>query len=160
MKLGVIQQVGTPQRIYNQPANLFVAGFIGTPSMNFIDCTVQPEDGAWRLRSQYLSLVLPSDCADKLSEAPAGRQLMLGIRPEHVWLMPEATPGATSCQVFVVEPQSNEFVVGAKLGQQLIKARRDRRKMDFRPEVGQRIWLQFPVDKIHLFDKETEACLL
>jgi multiple sugar transport system ATP-binding protein len=160
MKLGVIQQVGTPQHIYNQPANLFVAGFIGTPSMNFMDCTLQPEDGAWRLTSQQLSLALPSGYTDKLKEVPAGRQLMLGIRPEHVRLMPEAAPEATSCQVFVVEPQSNEFVVGTKLGEQLIKARRDRRKMDFRPQVGQRIWLQFPVDKIHLFDKETEACLL
>jgi multiple sugar transport system ATP-binding protein len=160
MKVGVIQQVGTPQAIYSRPANLFVASFIGTPSMNFVDCTLQAEGDRRCLSNQQFSLALSVDLAGRLEEIPDGAMVAVGIRPEHIRMVPEPAAGATPADVLVVEPTSNEFVVGLKMGQHLVKARRDRRKMDFKPQVGQRIWLQFPMDKIHLFDRGTEACLL
>ena len=160
MKLGVIQQVGTPQHIYNEPANLFVAGFIGTPPMNFIDCTLQGEVSDRRLSNQRFSLKLSADFAARLDGIPAGRTLVLGIRPEHVRLMAEAAEDSVPAEVYVVEPHSNEFVIGLRVGQHLVKARRDRRKMDFKPEIGHQVAIQFPFDKIHLFDKANEACLV
>ena len=160
MKLGVIQQVGTPQEIYNEPANLFVAGFIGTPSMNFMDCSLQVEAGEAHLRNQHFDLMLGGTRLPQIKDVSSQRALILGIRPENVRLLPQADGEGIAAEVSVVEPQSNEYVVGLKLGRHLIKARRDRRKLEFKPKVGQPVWIRFPPDKIHLFDKESEVCLV
>jgi multiple sugar transport system ATP-binding protein len=77
---GVIQQVGTPEELYERPNNLFVAGFIGSPSMNFLPATL--EDG--RLRTPLGDLALPADIRAKIEQAGAGRDLIMGIRPEHL----------------------------------------------------------------------------
>jgi multiple sugar transport system ATP-binding protein len=79
MRAGVIQQVGAPEELYERPRNLFVAGFIGSPAMNFLPGTL--EDG--RLRTALGDLVLPAALLARLQRAGAGRDLILGIRPEH-----------------------------------------------------------------------------
>jgi multiple sugar transport system ATP-binding protein len=160
MKLGVIQQVGTPQMIYNEPANLFVAGFIGTPSMNFLQCKLAGENDRRQISHPQFNLPLSIRQSEALAGVPSGQALLLGIRPEHVIVSAQVDAGGVAAEVSVVEPQSNEFVVGLRIGEHLIKARRDRRKMDFRPQVGQTIGLHIPPDKVRLFDKETESRLL
>jgi multiple sugar transport system ATP-binding protein len=80
MRGGVIQQVGTPEELYERPANLFVAGFIGSPAMNFLP--VHLDDG--RLRTPMGDLPLPAEVRAKLQQAGAGRDLIAGIRPEHL----------------------------------------------------------------------------
>ena len=79
MRAGVIQQVGTPEELYQRPRNLFVAGFIGSPAMNFVPGTL--EDG--RLRTAFGDVTLPAGVAAKVDRAGAGRDLIVGIRPEH-----------------------------------------------------------------------------
>jgi multiple sugar transport system ATP-binding protein len=79
MRAGVIQQVGTPEELYQRPRNLFVAGFIGSPAMNFLPGTL--EEG--RLRTALGDVQLPSEVAAKVRQAGAGRDLIVGIRPEH-----------------------------------------------------------------------------
>jgi multiple sugar transport system ATP-binding protein len=79
MRAGVIQQVGTPEELYQRPRNLFVAGFIGSPAMNFLPGTL--EDG--RLRTALGDVELPGEVAAKVRQAGAGRDLIVGIRPEH-----------------------------------------------------------------------------
>ena len=79
MRAGVIQQVGSPEELYQRPRNLFVAGFIGSPAMNFLPGTL--EDG--RLRTALGDVQLPSEVAAKVRQAGAGRDLIVGIRPEH-----------------------------------------------------------------------------
>jgi multiple sugar transport system ATP-binding protein len=80
MRAGVIQQVGTPEELYERPRNLFVAGFIGSPAMNFLP--VHLDDG--RLRTPMGDLPLPAEVRAKLQQADAGRDLIAGIRPEHL----------------------------------------------------------------------------
>jgi multiple sugar transport system ATP-binding protein len=80
MRGGVIQQVATPEELYQRPANLFVAGFIGSPAMNFLP--VHLDDG--RLRTPMGDLPLPAEVRAKLQQAGAGRDLIAGIRPEHL----------------------------------------------------------------------------
>ena len=80
MRAGVIQQVGTPEELYQRPANLFVAGFIGSPAMNFLP--VHLDDN--RLRTPMGDLPLPAEVRAKLQQAGAGRDLIAGIRPEHL----------------------------------------------------------------------------
>jgi multiple sugar transport system ATP-binding protein len=79
MRAGVIQQVGTPEELYQRPRNLFVAGFIGSPAMNFVPGTL--EDG--RLRTAFGDVALPAEVSAKVRRAGAGRDLIVGIRPEH-----------------------------------------------------------------------------
>ena len=79
MRAGVIQQVGAPEELYQRPRNLFVAGFIGSPAMNFLPGTL--EDG--RLRTPLGDVVVPAEMRAKLQRAGAGRDLIVGIRPEH-----------------------------------------------------------------------------
>ncbi|HYJ70967.1 MAG TPA: ATP-binding cassette domain-containing protein, partial [Actinomycetota bacterium] len=79
MRAGVIQQVGTPEELYQRPRNLFVAGFIGSPAMNFLPGTL--EDG--HLRTALGDVVLPAEMRSKIEQAGAGRDLIVGIRPEH-----------------------------------------------------------------------------
>jgi multiple sugar transport system ATP-binding protein len=79
MRAGVIQQVGTPEELYQRPRNLFVAGFIGSPAMNFLPGTL--EDG--RLRTALGDVELPAEVAAKVRRAGPGRDLIVGIRPEH-----------------------------------------------------------------------------
>lgn len=159
MKLGVIQQVGSPQEIYGKPANLFVAGFIGTPSMNFLDCSLHREGSDLQLRNDQFTLTLAPALAQKAQSISTETTLALGVRPEHIRLASGEQPGTVPMEVEVVEPQSNEYVVGLKLGEHLIKAKQARKQLGFRPQVGQKVWANFLQNKMHLFDKETEVCL-
>lgn len=159
MNLGEIQQVGSPQMIYNRPANLFVAGFIGTPSMNFLECTIRSENDCYRLLHPEFSLSLSGEQARALITVPTGRTVVVGIRPEHVRIELQVEGTLAVAEILVVEPQGNDLVVGLKLGQQLIKTSRARHKVGFRPQVGQMVGVQFPLDKLHLFDKQTELRL-
>jgi multiple sugar transport system ATP-binding protein len=79
MRAGVIQQVGTPEELYQRPRNLFVAGFIGSPAMNFLPGTL--EDG--HLRTTLGDVALPAEMAGKVRQGGGGRDLIVGIRPEH-----------------------------------------------------------------------------
>ena len=159
MRLGVIQQVGTPTEIYSQPANLFVAGFIGTPSMNFLDCLLLRQDGGVRLCNRQFSLDLIPELAHRLQRVPDGAAVVLGVRPEHIRLQSQGDPETVKAKVLVVEPSGNEYIVSLQVGDELIKARQDRRNLDFKPEVGQLVWFKLIQSKMHVFDKETEVRL-
>ncbi len=106
MREGVIQQIGTPSEVYERPANLFVAGFLGAPAINLVPARVGPD-------GQTLEGPLPLQLA--AGRAAAGQQLVLGVRPEHVLLQDAGRWRAT---VQVVEPMGNHQVVWMQLGEQ------------------------------------------
>jgi len=160
MNLGRIQQVGSPVEIYSNPANLFVAGFIGSPPMNFLDCHLERREGRVYIQNDNFALPLRPDLAEKVADIAAERRLVLGIRPEHIQLSPQASANAISTEVYVLEPQSNELIVDLKLGDLILKMRGDKREMGFRPQVNQQVWMEFQQDHLHLFDKESEVCII
>ncbi|HUR80436.1 MAG TPA: sn-glycerol-3-phosphate ABC transporter ATP-binding protein UgpC [Thermoanaerobaculia bacterium] len=137
MKEGRIQQVGTPLEVYDRPANVFVAQFIGTPPMNFFDATINGN----RLEAATFSLPLPR-------AYPNGR-VRAGIRPEHV------TRGTAPVRAVVelVEPIGHEAVVHTRAGADLFVATFDVHSM---PRTGDTIELMLQPDKLHLFDAGTE----
>jgi multiple sugar transport system ATP-binding protein len=159
MDMGHIRQVGTPQEVYRYPADLFVAGFIGTPPMNFIDCHLERTDGQAILRNSRFSLVPKTSLAERLESMPDGKELILGVRPEHIHVTPEEKEDAIPAEVYVLEPQSNELILDLKMGERILKARDDKKELGFRPEIGQRVWMKFVHDAIHVFDKETKERL-
>jgi len=160
MNMGRIRQVGSPQHIYRQPKDLFVAGFIGTPPMNFVDCRLERDASRSVLRNEHFSLAIQPALATQMESFPDGKELILGIRPEHIRIKPQLEEGATPAEVYVLEPQSQELIVDLKLGDLDIKAREDKQELGFRPQVGQQVWIELLQEHLHLFDKETEQCLI
>lgn len=154
---GVIQQIGDPSELYHKPANLFVAGFIGAPAMNFFDVSVEEVDGKLRLVSEGFTLELPEDLSQTLKEGLKGGELVLGVRPEHVKLYKEKRPGSFEIEVYVTEPLGSETIVDFMIGGQVYKIRYPE-EIDLRP--GDKAYIEFEINRIHLFDKRTGKALL
>ncbi|MHA2365428.1 MAG: ABC transporter ATP-binding protein [Candidatus Hodarchaeales archaeon] len=150
---GVLQQVGTPDDIFYRPANRFVAGFIGSPPMNFIDAEVGYENE--KLWLQFSSLKLP--VPEKLQAAVKTnnyKQLIMGIRPQHIKSNPTDFPSEylVSAEVTVSQPRGTEIDVEFAIGEDLFLA-------VFPPEhpydMGQAIEVGFEPNHIYLFDPES-----
>ncbi|MDM8351120.1 ABC transporter ATP-binding protein [Pseudomonas sp. sp1636] len=158
MKDGIIQQFGTPRQIYNDPANLFVASFIGSPPMNFIPLRLQRRD------AQLLALL---DSGQARCELPLGameagfedREVILGIRPEQILLATAESRNQSSirAEVEVIEPTGPDTLVFVELNQTKVCCRM---APDDAPQVGQTLELQFDPNKVLLFDAKSGERLL
>ena len=168
MKDGLIQQVGAPQSIYDNPVNLFVAGFLGSPSMNFFQCTVKAEennctalllDDAKTVKKVYLDGTRGKQIADKYN----GRHVILGIRPEDIYELDEAKKlGIEKDSVNVDEPVVNRETLGAEVilyFDEQGKTLAVRLNPENQTQVGEKVSLYFDMDKAHVFDPETEENL-
>jgi multiple sugar transport system ATP-binding protein len=161
MKDGVIQQVDTPQNLYEKPANLFVAGFMGSPQMNFLDATVKIEGETASLEIAGHSVPLPPAKSKKLIEGGYdGKIVTFGIRPEDVYdseMYVSASPQSTfESTIKVYELLGAEVYLYFDLEEFPITARVDSRTTA-RP--GDSIKFAIDVEKIHVFDKETEKTI-
>jgi multiple sugar transport system ATP-binding protein len=114
MHNGVIQQVDSPQNVYDQPANRFVAGFIGSPAMNFIDCKISLDQGQLYAVSPGMKLKIPEDKAARIKDR-VGQEVCLGLRPEHIIHSSLADPADPEVSfkgsVWVIEPLGSEKLV-------------------------------------------------
>jgi multiple sugar transport system ATP-binding protein len=156
---GAIQQVGTPQELYDRPRNLFVAGFIGSPAMNFFDGTVVREEGRLAIDTGAFTLPVAPEKQGQLA-AYEGKQVVLGIRPENIHAA-QFTPAGISAQrieadVDVTESMGNELVLHLMLDGKQFLARVDPRT-DVRP--GQRIEAAMDIERLHTFDAETRESI-
>ena len=161
MKDGVIQQVDTPQNLYEKPANLFVAGFMGSPQMNFLDATVEVEGDKASLVVAGHAIPLPPAKAKKVIDGGyAGKVVTFGIRPEDVYdseMMVQANPLCTfESTVKVYELLGAEVYLYFDLEEFPITARVDPRTTA-RP--GDVVKFAIDAEKIHVFDKETEQTI-
>jgi multiple sugar transport system ATP-binding protein len=160
MKDGVVQQVDSPLTIYHHPVNRFVAGFIGSPTMNFMSGTAVKEKD-WQFRQDGTSFRLPVTEAAAAKFPPlAGGRVTLGIRPEHIYAGKPA--GITSLAAFtanidVVEPVGNEIFVYFSTGDSTPYVARI--ASDRAPSVGQPYELLVDTSKLHFFDAATEQRL-
>ncbi len=153
MKDGRIQQVGTPLELYDQPANLFVANFIGTPPMNFFKAKV--EDGGATLAAAGFRIPAPK-AARALLAPRAGKQVVVGVRPENLIEVGSGGRGETAplkLTVDLVEPLGHEVVVYCKLGDDTLVAKAAPHRA---PEIGSEFDVVIELDGVHLFDAETE----
>ena len=161
MKDGVVQQVDTPLKLYNQPCNLFVAGFIGSPQMNFTDSkTVVKGKTTWNYRYGPYSIKLPPAKAKKLIEGGyAGKTVILGIRPEDVHdsqMYIEVSPNSViESTIKVYELLGAEVYLYFDVEGFPMTAR----VAAHDSKNGDRVKFAMDVEKIHVFDKETEKCI-
>ena len=151
LKGGDIEQVGTPDEVYNKPQSVFVGGFVGSPAMNFAKAKVQ--NGALAFANGD-RLPLSSLASAKQGLAD-GRDVIVGIRPEH--FVTHADPAMTlAAKVQVVEPLGSDTLVHFAIGGEMLTARMP---PEMRPEVGSELRLGLDPTKVHLFDAVTERAI-
>ncbi|MDE2999906.1 MAG: sn-glycerol-3-phosphate ABC transporter ATP-binding protein UgpC [Gemmatimonadota bacterium] len=159
MRDGRIQQIGAPVQLYRRPVNRFVAGFIGSPSMNFLEGELV-RDGGLAFRGDGLRLPIPDRHGGILS-GRVGRRVILGIRPEHILFASSAhgvrEAEAVTAKIEVVEPMGHETYLYLAVGRASFVARV---AADDTPAVKGEVRLAFDLSALHFFDRETEAALL
>ena len=166
MKDGFIEQVGTPQEVFDTPVNLFVAGFIGSPQMNFLKAKVVKESGGYAVDVLGVKIPLNPDQNAVLSGKGVGSQdIILGVRPEHTTVLFQNSENAIECRIDVNE------MMGSELHLHLSSAHDDKiivrlPTVDLTSEqrnslsYGNKLFITFPAKVMHLFDPETERSLI
>jgi len=158
MNRGLLQQVGTPKEVYHRPANMFVAGFLGSPPMNFLRLELQRENGALWLVGPSVRLPLPPHWTGRLPDASSPtREVVLGVRPEDVTVSARPVETGIAAEVFVVEDLGHEQLVNLRVDGQAAIARLE---AGFEPAFGDRLWITFDPARAHLFDPRTEQHLV
>jgi len=164
LNLGVVQQFDTPDRIFNLPANRFVANFVGEPSMNFLDCTLKRADGGMQLEATGLRIPVEEDWLNRYQDAfKSNASLVMGIRPEHIRLHPNLTERSDRLgegKVYVVEPLGSEVIYDVEIGNKVIRIKvseQDAKRLSL--QMGDTVFVEFPSDSIYLFDKNTEMTI-
>jgi multiple sugar transport system ATP-binding protein len=157
MKDGWVQQVGEPLELYNNPANKFVAGFIGSPAMNFATVSLVSENNAVWGRNAGLNLRLPNELASRAGQH-TGRELTFGVRPEDLRIA-TSTDSADHCfdaDVEVVEQLGSEILLDLKAGDSAMVAAVD---PTVRVKIGDKVRLAVNPARLHLFDAQSEAAI-
>ncbi|MBQ6893158.1 MAG: TOBE domain-containing protein, partial [Clostridia bacterium] len=162
MKDGLIQQVDTPQNLYDSPCNIFVAGFIGTPQMNFLDGSLvkKGEDVFFNFEGNMLKL--PAEkTADGVLDDYIGKEVIVGIRPECLHDEPmylsSLAESVIETDVEVTELMGAEIYLYLTVGEQRMIARVSSRSQ---ARAGDKIKIALEASRIHIFDKETERAIV
>jgi len=159
LKDGLLQQLDTPQNLYNHPTNVFVAGFIGSPAMNFFDGEVATSNGDVFIQGNGYKVKAPAKAAAALKANP-GKEVVLGIRPEDIHdrsLFPNADPAeCLTVGVDVVEPMGAELHVYLTLGDQSFVARME---PESKVQAGQNIDVVFTMANMHAFERASEKAI-
>jgi multiple sugar transport system ATP-binding protein len=157
MKDGWVQQVGEPLELYGKPANRFVAGFIGSPAMNFADVIIAESNGGVWVESQGLRIKIPAERAEKL-RAYKGQHVTLGVRPEdlHVATGADVPERCFDATVEVVEPLGSEILLDIKVGPASMVARVE---PTVRVKVHESLRIALDPEGLHFFDLKTEAAI-
>ena len=171
MKDGFIQQVGTPQEVFEHPINVFVAGFIGTPQMNFFDASLQKDGDVYSVLCNGTRVELPAGLQAKLAANNAAAQdIVLGIRPEHIDFVPDdQAAGTLSGTVDVSEMMGSELhlhvampVEGGATKDVVMRISTSDLPDSYHGGIpyGTRLHFSFPGALVHMFGKETEQNLI
>ena len=157
---GRIQQIGKPMDIYNSPANIFVAGFVGNPSMNLLPCDLFADGNRLngRLTSSVQFEITDATVVHRLTELTKDAGVVLGVRPEDVIVGKQAMPDAIALEVYSFEPLGAETIVELIVGKNehgdnlILRARAS---ATLRVEIGQTVNMAFVPERLHFFDRDT-----
>lgn len=159
LSAGELQQIDTPFNLYHNPRNVFVAGFIGSPSMNFFDAELKQSDGSLIVDTGVFQLIVPAAKADPF-KSHAGKRVIFGIRPEDIhdaeFTPPGITPSPIEANIDVVEQMGHEVIIYLEEGNKTFIARVDPRT---KAHVGARMQGVLDMDNMHIFDADTELSL-
>jgi len=157
MKDGVVQQVGEPLELYNQPANRFVAGFIGSPAMNFVAVTVTEANGSLIAENSGLRIKLPDETARRL-QGYIGDEVTLGVRPEDLTVASTADLDhpCFDAVIEVIEQLGSEILLDMKVGEGVMVASVE---PTVQVKVREKLRVAIRPSRLHVFDAKTEAAI-
>jgi multiple sugar transport system ATP-binding protein len=157
MKDGLVQQVGDPLELYNQPANKFVAGFIGSPAMNFATVTMTDGNGRLAAKNSGMEIEVPGTLAERL-RPHVGQQVTVGIRPEDLHVASDADPAGLTfnSKIEVVEQLGSEILLDMRVGEGTMVAAVD---PTTRAKVQDTMRLAVNPARLHFFDAKTERAI-
>jgi multiple sugar transport system ATP-binding protein len=153
---GKLQQCDPPIQIYKHPGNMFVGGFIGSPAMNFFDCS-------WNEKEEYLDaasfkLKLPDNLARIVMDNASSAELSLGVRPQNLTVYEKReSPDHVKAEIYAVEPMGSETLVDLKVGDWIVRAVVSG---EYMRRIGDEAWIKIDTKKIYLFDRKTEKNIL
>jgi multiple sugar transport system ATP-binding protein len=159
MKDGIIQQVANPTELYDNPVNIFVAGFIGTPPMNFFNGTIEADGGSLAFKESSFSVPLPAEWKEKLA-GYTGKRVVFGLRPENIGsdaAENSENPVKIQAKVEVVEPMGSETFLYMNTGEHTFIARTESHR---KCRVGDELNLATLLHKAHIFDAETTKVIV
>jgi len=148
MRAGEVMQVGTPVEIYQEPANIFVASFIGNPPMNLIPCEVTPEGVRLMVEGEAGTVTLP------LANPPqSSGPLTLGVRPEHITVHAEQQPDSIPVKLYVTQTLGGEALVLVHVGDQLVSVRIFD---EMAPELPEKVYLTFDMSRLFFYGEDEQ----
>lgn len=150
MKDGKLHQIGSPFDVYEKPANMFVAGFIGSPAMNMIEGELREKNGRYGGDFGICFFPIPKRVAENFSS----HKIVLGVRPEHIIVEENKMPKSISAKVEVIEPLGREYILLINVDGVLLTVNTRLRKP---LKTGDNVWIKFNEDKLHFFDKKTTS---
>ncbi len=156
MKDGYIQQCGTPLQVYGEPENKFVAGFIGSPSMNFMEATILAAEGGLVAQTPQLRTRIRGRPADALGPWN-DRTVSLGVRPEHLLVNASDLNSIGKAQIEVIEQLGSEIVLDTRVGELNLTISRVNPKLPLME--GESVQLSVPSEQLHFFDPKTERAI-
>ena len=151
MNNGVLQQLGTPQDVYNHPANEWVAGFVGEPPMNFMDCQISGQGDSTWLVHPHFRIKMSSEQATLLGRSSGGSAVRMGVRPDQIGISLTASEGAIPADILVTEPLGGDMLVDISVGEVKLLVKT---KPDFSGQMGERCFVTIDKGRWHLFAKE------
>ncbi|MCL4384817.1 MAG: ABC transporter ATP-binding protein [Actinobacteria bacterium] len=161
MNKGILQQVDTPQDIYRYPKNLFVAKFIGSPGMNFIEC-IPFKDGNGKVSLKINAVEKPLSIPEKLQKilidkGKIDKQIIFGVRPEDIYIEFKEMDNYLKSKVFITETLGSYNIIDIKLGKDTLRVRT---LPTVTPDINTEAYIGFDMDRVSLFDKETENSIM
>lgn len=161
MNKGILQQVGTPQEIYHSPKNLFVAKFIGSPGMNFVNC-IPFKNGDGKVSLKVITLNKTISIPEKLQrifidKGKIDKEIILGIRPEDISIEFKEMDNYLKSEVFVIETLGSYNIIDLKMGKVTLRVRT---LPTIIPDISMEAFIGFDMDRASLFDKETENSIM
>jgi multiple sugar transport system ATP-binding protein len=158
LNFGVLQQVGSPTEIFNRPVNQFVAGFVGDPPMNFIDCRLEVSGDDWYMINDAFKISVTTEMKEKIQSNghrfSGAVDAVLGVRPESFIISKEKTGDEDfQGEVYVTEPLGEDMIVDVTVQSDQLKLKTS---VDFDIGMGDTVWLGVKKEKIHLFNRESQ----
>jgi multiple sugar transport system ATP-binding protein len=157
MDQGRVAQVDEPLRVFERPANLFVAGFVGSPSMNFFSCLLRVQDGQAYLESEHYRVGISPEVAKGIQGHADNSALVMGVRPQDISVSREKS-GKESfhAKIYAVEPVGTETIVSITVGNQIVKSVAP---PTFRAGFEEQVWVSVDSSKIHIYDRKSEKLI-
>lgn len=157
IKDGRVLQIDTPREIYDKPANKFIAGFIGSPQMNFLECNLVEKSTVTYLNVGKFSVKVPSSLSKRIKTKARGSAVVMGVRPEDVLVSLQYQRDFLEAKVYFFQQMGNIGYVNLEMGNNIITAMVN---PNFEGHVGENVFIKFNESRLHIFDKRTEDTII